>query len=66
MLSLQIKNFFKICVAVNNSFRLFDAVSNVESNLEIFSEMGKVSSNVVQFLIRGYRRDSVKLENLSR
>ena len=43
------------------SFKLLDAVSKAESNLETFKDMGKVCSNIVLFYIIGNPRDSVKL-----
>ena len=54
---LQIKNFFMVSVAVNESFRSVDAVSNIWSNLEIFKEMARVCSKVVLFLITRNSRD---------
>ena len=56
---LQIKNISMISVAVINSFRSLDAVSQVGSDLEIFREMGKVCSKVVLFLIFGNSRDTL-------
>ena len=45
-----------------NSYKSLDAVSKVESNLEIFKDMGKICSKVVLFFIIESSRDSVKLE----
>ena len=49
-----------------DSFRLFDAISRVLSNLVMFKEIGRVCSKVVLFLIKENSRDSFKLGNLSR
>ena len=49
-----------------NSFKLHVAISKVESNLEIFKDMGKIFSKVVLFFIIRNSRDSVKLENWSK
>ena len=49
-----------------NSFKSLDAVSKVESNLEIFKNMGKICSKVVLFFIIGNSRDFVKLGNWSK
>ena len=45
------------------SFKLFDAVSKVEANLETFKDIGKVCLKVVLFFIIGNSRDSVKFGN---
>ena len=58
---LQIKNFFIISVAVNNTYlcsMLLDAVSKDGSNLETFKDMGMVCSKVVLFLMIRNSRDS--------
>ena len=40
-----------------NSFKLLDAFNKVESNIEIFKDMGKVCSKVVLFFIIGNSRE---------
>ena len=42
-----------VSIAVNNSFRLLDAISKGGSNLDIFKEIGRVSSNVALSLTTG-------------
>ena len=46
-----------------NSFKSPDAVSKVESNLEMFKNMGKICLKVVLFFIIETSRDYVKLGN---
>ena len=66
MLFLQIKNFFFASISVNKIFQIIVAVSNLESNLETFEDIGKVCSKVVLFFIIGNYVGSVRLENRSK